>query len=1056
MPYLRAKPVATSESSGTVSFVVFLDVASVNEIKVNYGVDAGTAVYSGSGIDFRTQSGTLTFAPGETSKTLTVQVVDNTAAESTELFWLDLNTPVNATVEQRWTPGFIFDNDATAGTPVLKVSSPVVDESGRSADFFVWLSKPSTLPVSVSYSTADDTATGGQDYQEGAGLLNFAPGEMVKTVSIDLINDSLAETQEYFRLVLANASGATLAQPSASAEIGANDGPIVGAPYVSARAIATAEGETSTQFVISLSAPSGNEVRVNYGLDSGTAVYSGSGQDFQSYSGTLVFAPGETTKTLPVVVIDNSTAESTEVFWLDLNTPVNAVINQRWTPALLFDNDGTSGTPVIEVTEPVVDESGHTASFFVSLSRPSTGVVSVNYATADDTATAGADYRALSGSLSFQPGEVLKAVQVDIIDDSLAETQEYFRLAFSNPTGATLAQPAARAEIGPSDSATVGAPYIHARTVAAGESDTTAQFVITLSAPSTNEVRVNFGLDSGTAVYSGSGQDFQATSGTLVFAPGETTKTLPLVVTDNSVAEGTETFRLDLNTPVNAVVPQRWTQGFVFDNDGTTGTPAISVSDVVADESSGVAAFRVSLSRPSNGIVSVDFHSANDTAAAGSDFHAVAGSLSFQPGEMVKTLLVDIVDDSLSETDEWFQMLLSNPAGATLGDAVGAALIGRSDGQAVSQPQITSQPIFVSEADAATHFIVQLSAPSSNEVRVNFGLNGGTAAYSGSGQDFQAYSGTLVFAPGETTKMLPFNLINNTTAEGDEAFTLDLNSPVNATVPQRYTTATIIDDDGASTVYSGGISNDLYPVSGALDRIAESPGGGIDTVISTISYTLPDNVENLVLTGSALNALGNAGNNVFRGTAANNVFDGKAGVDTVVYAGPAAAYTVTGSIASRTVTSAADGSDTLLSIERLQFSDRILAQDTTATGNTYLAYAMLNAAFDTAPDTALLSQWTAQLDRLGSLSALAQAMINAYAPGVSDEALVAYLWGTIVETPIPLDALSTYVGLVRSGSYTQAGLVELVTTLDLNTVEIAGIVGQTLQLDPAWFPPPGA
>ena len=128
-------------------------------------------------------------------------MVDNTAAESTELFWLDLNTPVNATVEQRWTPGFIFDNDATAGTPVLKVSSPVVDESGRSADFFVWLSKPSTLPVSVSYSTADDTAIAGQDYQEGAGLLNFAPGEMVKTVSIDLINDSLAETQEYLSLI---------------------------------------------------------------------------------------------------------------------------------------------------------------------------------------------------------------------------------------------------------------------------------------------------------------------------------------------------------------------------------------------------------------------------------------------------------------------------------------------------------------------------------------------------------------------------------------------------------------------------------------------------------------------------------------------------------------------------------------------------------------------------------------------------------------------------------------------------------------------------------------
>ena len=211
-----------------------------------------------------------------------------------------------------------------------------------------------------------------------------------------------------------------------------------------------------------------------------------------------------------------------------------------------------------------------------------------------------------------------------------------------------------------------------------------------------------------------------------------------------------------------------------------------------------------------------------------------------------------------------------------------------------------------------------------------------------------------------------------------------------------------------------------------------------------------------MLTGSALNALGNASGNVLRGTAASNVFDGKAGADTVVFSGPVAAYTVTGSLASRTVSSAADGSDTLLSVERLQFSDVILAQDTAVGGNTYLAYAMLNAAFNAAPDTAKLSQWTAQLDRLGgNLGQLAQAMINAYAPGVSDEVLVEHLWGTIVETPIPLDALSTYVGLVRNGSYSQAGLVELVTTLDLNTVEITGIIDQTLQLQPAYFAPPG-
>ena len=124
-------------------------------------------------------------------------------------------------------------------------------------------------------------------------------------------------------------------------------------------------------------------------------------------------------------------------------------------------------------------------------------------------------------------------------------------------------------------------------------------------------------------------------------------------------------------------------------------------------------------------------------------------------------------------------------------------------------------------------------------------------------------------------------------------------------------------------------------------------------------------------------------------------------------------------------------------------------------GNVYAAYAMFNAGFDRAPTTAELSQWTAQLDRLGEPQALAQAMINYYAPGVSDEALVAYLWGTIVETPIPLDALSTYVGLVANGTYTQASLLEFVSTYELNTIEIVGIVNQTLLLDPAYFTPPG-
>jgi hypothetical protein len=146
--------------------------------------------------------------------------------------------------------------------------------------------------------------------------------------------------------------------------------------------------------------------------------------------------------------------------------------------------------------------------------------------------------------------------------------------------------------------------------------------------------------------------------------------------------------------------------------------------------------------------------------------------------------------------------------------------------------------------------------------------------------------------------------------------------------------------------------------------------------------------------------------------------------------------------------------DTLLSIERLRFTDAILASDTQPADSTYLAYATFNAGFDRAPSIPELSQWTAQLDLLGSHEALAQNMINFYAPGVSNEALVEYLWWTIVETPISATDLATFVGLIEDGTYTQASLLTFVSTYPLNTVEMAGIVGQTLILDPVWFQVP--
>jgi len=1051
MPYISATAAAAGESAGFVDILVSLDAASTNTVSVDYQTLNATANYHSSQPDYQRVTGTLVFAPGETSKTVRVNLVSNTAAEGPELFWFELSDPVAATIVQRLVPVLLVDNDATAGTPAITVGDVLVDESARSASFTVTLNKPSTLPVGVAYATAADTAAAGSDFTAASGLLSFAPGEVVKTITVPIADDADTELDEYFSIQLASPSHATLADGSGQATIAANDAPPTGSPYVSARALATDETQALRHIVVELSAPSTNEVRIDFDILNATANYHSSAPDFQRHNGTLVFAPGVTAITVALPVIDDRAAEGIELAWINLDRPVNASVPQKLTPIVFVDNDATAGVPAIHVSDPVVDESAGRASFMVWLNKPATSTVTVAYATADGSATAGADYRAAGGTLQFAPGEVVKTVQVDIHDDTAAESDEHFVIQLSAPVNGTLADSAGRAQIGASDAAPAGEPCVTVRPVAADESSAAQQVVVQLSAPSTNEVRVSFDILNATANYHSSQPDFQRHNGLLVFAPGETTKLVVMPLIDNSAAEAREMAWFELSTPVNAELPQRLWPIWLHDNDATAGTPVASVSDAVVDERAGYATFFVALDRPATGLVSIAYATADQSTTAGADYRAVSGTLQFAPGETVKAVLVDLVDDTIAEPDEFFRLQLSAPANAALGDAVGGGVIGRNDAALVSRPLVSATPLTAGEADTAASFVIQLSAPSMNEVKVDFDIANGTANYHSSTPDFQRHNGTLVFAPGETTRVLVVPLTDDTAAEGIEAFTLSLSNPVNATIAQTAVSATLIDDDSGAKVYSGGLGDDRYTVTSALDRIAEGPKGGIDTVQSSVSYTLPDNVERLLLSGSAANGFGNAGHNMFRGTAGNNSFDGGPGIDTAVFAGPRANYSYGGSTENRTVTGAGDGTDTLFNIERLQFSDAVLAGDTLPGQNAYLVYAMLNAAFDAPPPVSELSRWVAQYDRLGSTLDLAQAMISHYAPGVPDDVLVAHLWGTIVETPIPLDALMLYSGLVADGSFTQASLLELVSTLELNTAEIAGIVGQPVVLDPAYF-----
>jgi hypothetical protein len=332
----------------------------------------------------------------------------------------------------------------------------------------------------------------------------------------------------------------------------------------------------------------------------------------------------------------------------------------------------------------------------------------VDYATSDGTALAGQDYAATGGTLSFAAGETTKTFSVPVTNDALNEDNETVNLKLSNPTGGISlgTQSAATLTIIDDDPPPVvaflgGKAFGGTVFVAEGNSGTTdAVFTVALSAPSGKTVSVNFNTADGTAQ---SPTDYQAASGTLVFNPGETKKTVAVAVNGDTIPEPDENFTLALSNPVNATFPQfqpapPFAVGVIWDDD----SPGIhfSAPNYVVNEKDGSVTISVVRRGDASAAASVDYSatgiaaapSANDTVASNrADFTPAFGTLRFAPGESEKSFTVLVNDDAFVENPETVSLALSNPSDAPQGTVYNANLTIISDD--TSAPTAANNPV---------------------------------------------------------------------------------------------------------------------------------------------------------------------------------------------------------------------------------------------------------------------------------------------------------------------------------------------------------------------------
>jgi hypothetical protein len=327
-------------------------------------------------------------------------------------------------------------------------------------------------------------------------------------------------------------------------------------PEITINDVTVAESTTYAAFNVTLSTPSTLIVMVDYATANGTAT---AGADYQSTSGQLTFAPGETIKSILVPIINDTADEpQSETFFVNLTNASNGVILDHQGRGTITDNDAQPALSINNASVAEGDGGTTTATFTVTLSAASGFTVTVNYATADGTATAGNDYQSTGGTLIFNPGQTTQTINVLVSGDTTVEPDETLFVNLTTPTNATVSDSQGQGTITNDDDAPpIPAITIDDVSVAEGDSGTkTVDFTVSLSINPTQPVTVDYATASA-APASGvatPGTDYQPTSGTLTFNPGETSKPVTVIINGDTLVEPDETFFVNLSHAQNATI----------------------------------------------------------------------------------------------------------------------------------------------------------------------------------------------------------------------------------------------------------------------------------------------------------------------------------------------------------------------------------------------------------------------------------------------------------------------------------------------------------------------
>jgi len=536
---------------------------------VDYTITDGTTT---AGSDYNATAGTLTWAAGDNiEKTVTLTILPDKLKEETESLTVTLANPQGGVRLGTSTAIEVRIADVPAFSSIqLSMPEYKVNEGGKKeAVVFVTRAGKSGGTVSTHFQTIDGTAIANNDYTPVSGTLTWADGDRTQqAIKIPILQDSLNENHETFKIQLADLTGEAQFGQYAQATVTIVDTPSMGSLEFSQPEYTVNESAGKATIQVNRIGDSSGEVSVNYATTAeGSAQV---GQDFTPSQGVLQWNNGDSEpKSFDISISVDEQPEGEETVGLSLSNPTGGASLGAVSTAMLKITDTVDGNtnppPATEIS--VIQFTGPTYEIMeqaaikpleglirvpVNRTGNSKGPATVKYMTQDGTAIAGKNYQASQGQVTWADGETgEKWINVDSWDNKLKEETKSFSLLLSDPSGAVLGQyPQTTVLIKDDDGSVVG--FSSKNNYLALEKSGQAQVTVSRSNSSVGQATLHYTTVDGTAK---AGEDYLPTEGILTWADGESgDKTISIPLIADQITEDNETIQLRLSDPQGDVV----------------------------------------------------------------------------------------------------------------------------------------------------------------------------------------------------------------------------------------------------------------------------------------------------------------------------------------------------------------------------------------------------------------------------------------------------------------------------------------------------------------------